>query len=94
MNNDRLPALKLRKWLMRNKESTLPGLMLSVTSYAHNYNNTHWVNALRASCNENVFILQKYSGFIKTRLEGTPRLETFVKNAQDAAIVSFMFRVV
>ncbi len=26
MNNDRPPALKLRKWLMRNKESTLPGL--------------------------------------------------------------------
>ncbi len=25
-NNDRPPALKLRKWLMRNKESTLPGL--------------------------------------------------------------------
>ncbi len=26
MNNDRPPAVKLRKWLMRNKESTLPGL--------------------------------------------------------------------
>ncbi len=26
MNNDRPPALKLRKWLMRNKESTLLGL--------------------------------------------------------------------
>ncbi len=29
MNNDRLPALKLRKWLMRNKESTLPGLTIT-----------------------------------------------------------------
>ncbi len=27
MNNDRPPTLKLRKWLMRNKESTLPGLI-------------------------------------------------------------------
>jgi len=26
MNNDRPPASKFRKWLMRNKESTLPGL--------------------------------------------------------------------
>ena len=26
MNNDRPPASKLRKWLMGNKESTLPGL--------------------------------------------------------------------
>ena len=28
MNNDRPPASKLRKWLMGNKESTLPGLKL------------------------------------------------------------------
>ena len=26
MNNDRPPASKLRKWLMGNNESTLPGL--------------------------------------------------------------------
>ena len=26
MNNDHPPASKLRKWLMGNKESTLPGL--------------------------------------------------------------------
>ncbi len=29
MNNERPPAVKLRKWLMRNKESTLRGLMAS-----------------------------------------------------------------
>ena len=29
MNNDRLPASKLRKWLMGKKESTLPRLMLT-----------------------------------------------------------------
>ena len=28
MNNDRPPASKLRKLLMGNKESTLPGLMV------------------------------------------------------------------
>ena len=27
MNNDRPPASKLRKWLMGNNESTLPGLI-------------------------------------------------------------------
>ena len=30
MNNDRPPASKLRKWLMGNKESTLPGLSCNV----------------------------------------------------------------
>ena len=28
MNNDRPPASKLRKWVMRNNESTLPGLRI------------------------------------------------------------------
>ena len=36
MNNDLKPALKLRKWLMRNKESTLPGLIkLTYHVYVH-----------------------------------------------------------
>ena len=42
MNNDRPPASKLRKWLMGNKESTLPGLIvtnrqiiLSMSSHIH-----------------------------------------------------------
>ena len=30
MNNDRPPASKLRKWLMGNNESTLPGLRAHV----------------------------------------------------------------
>ena len=36
MNNDRPPASKLRKWLMGNNESTLPGLIdvrLSLLKY-------------------------------------------------------------
>ena len=30
MNNDRPPASKLRNWLMGNKESTLPGLIIKL----------------------------------------------------------------
>ena len=32
MNNDRPPASKLRKWLMGNKESTLPGLTVKTVA--------------------------------------------------------------
>ena len=32
MNNDRPPASKLRKWLMGNKESTLPGLSVALNA--------------------------------------------------------------
>ena len=34
MNNHRPPASKLRKWLMGNNESTLPGLMQTALSYS------------------------------------------------------------
>ena len=33
MNNDRPPASKLRKWLMGNSESTLPGLIALIRYY-------------------------------------------------------------
>jgi len=43
MNNDCLPASKLRKWLMKNKESTLPGLNKNImlNAYKYSYNSMH-----------------------------------------------------
>ena len=42
MNNDRPPASKLRKWLMGNNESTLPGLTCRhLNSHALGVRHTH-----------------------------------------------------
>ena len=41
MNNDRPPASKLRKWLMGNKESPLPGLIY-IYIYTVSSTNIQW----------------------------------------------------